>query len=65
MRKILCDTCGKEIPSPYVVFARLAFKEKIPYTTKTGKTAYRVVARYADFCCEDCLKKFVPKVKQP
>ena len=57
-RKILCDVCGREIPSGSDVWARLTYKVVLRSQTARGRETVKKVTRAADFCSPQCFKKF-------
>jgi 5-methylcytosine-specific restriction endonuclease McrA len=57
-RKILCDVCGREIPSGNDVWARLTYRLVLKSKTATGRETVKKVTRTADFCSPDCFRRF-------
>jgi len=58
VRRIMCDVCGKEIPSGTDVWARLSYKLVLKAKTASGRETVKKVTRNVDFCSPECFKKF-------
>lgn len=57
-RKIICDVCGREMPSGLEVWARLRYRTVLKGRTAKGRETVKKIVRSVDLCSPDCFRKF-------